>query len=135
MESCFNLLIELERSGFLEQEDHCKTLVNVAKMRLVMTGVCSVINATVYENLEGGNAAKASRLLGRCVQVLERDPAQNDMKLFLVRVMAKMFSKDLVKEWGKSGKFSGNHMSLMKLFAFALPILKRLHRKELTSRQ
>ena len=99
-------MVELEHTGFLEQEDHSKTLINVAKMRLVLIGVCVVISGLVSD-YHGEENANAGKLLEKCLQVVGRDPFQNDMKLFLIRAMAKMFSRDLIKDWGTSGKISG----------------------------
>ena len=105
LECCFEFLRDIEAVGFLEDEEECKTLINVAKMRLVLTLVCILI----HKALQGdGNADKKSKtILGKCTQMIEIDPFKEHMQNFLVRNMAKMFSKDLVKDWTLSGMYRG----------------------------
>ena len=109
MDTCYRFLNDIERSGFLDQDDECEMLILIAKIRLVLSGLCVVLHAVVSGKQQPPNTEKATRLLNKCIAVMERDQSHaKDMKLYLIRTMVKMFSRDLVKEWMASGEFTGN---------------------------
>ena len=111
MDTCYRFLNDIERSGFLDQEDECKMLINLAMIRLVLSGLCVVLHAVVSDSRRRPDCGKVERLLNKCIAVLERDQTHaKEMKLYLVRAMVKMFSRDLIKEWRASGKFTGIYM-------------------------
>lgn len=102
MATSFGFLGEIEKAGFLENENDCHMLINIAKMRLVLTGICVLIQIGLSQpNEETSNQVK--RLLSKCCQMVELEPLKKHMKYFIVRSMAKMFSKDLIKDWISSG--------------------------------
>jgi hypothetical protein len=90
-------------------KDDCTNLVTLAKLRLILTLTAILLQRTLQPPGSSEDLDQESQtILATCSEMMKRGhPSKSHMQHFLIRTMAKLFSKDLIKDWALKGIYSG----------------------------